>query len=44
MKIAFGDPIQPPPESEASEAEYAKLTTDLKEQVVRMWNELGNQK
>ena len=40
MKIAFGDPIQPPPESEASETEYAKLTADVKEQVVRMWDDL----
>jgi long-chain acyl-CoA synthetase len=44
MKITIGDPIHPPPESEASEAEYAKLTADVKERVVQMWNELGNQK
>jgi long-chain acyl-CoA synthetase len=40
MKIAFGDPIQPLPESEASETEYVKLTADVKEQVVRMWDDL----
>jgi long-chain acyl-CoA synthetase len=40
MKITFGDPIPPPPESSGSEEEYAKLTADVKEQVVRMWDEL----
>jgi long-chain acyl-CoA synthetase len=40
LEITFGDPIQPPPESEASEAEYTKLTAEVKEQVVRMWDEL----
>jgi len=44
LRIIFGDPIQPPPESEASETEYAKLTSDVKEQVVRMWNEIRSQK
>jgi 1-acyl-sn-glycerol-3-phosphate acyltransferase len=44
IKITFGDPIEPSPESEASEAEYAKLTSDVKEQVVGMWNEIRSQK
>ncbi len=40
LKIAFGDPITPPPESEASEAAYEKLTADLRARIVGMWEEL----
>jgi long-chain acyl-CoA synthetase len=40
LKIAFGDAIYPPPESEASEAAYEQLTAELKQRVVTMWNEL----
>jgi long-chain acyl-CoA synthetase len=40
LKIKLGQPILPPPESEASEEAYAKLTAELKESVVRMWNEI----
>jgi long-chain acyl-CoA synthetase len=40
LEIQFGDPIYPPPETEASEAVYGKLTADLKAQVVQMWNQL----
>jgi long-chain acyl-CoA synthetase len=40
VKMVFGEPILPPPESEASEAAYEKLTADLKERVVKMWDEL----
>jgi long-chain acyl-CoA synthetase len=40
LKIAFGDPILPPPESDASEAAYTKLTADLKARVVEMWETL----
>ncbi|MGA9511771.1 MAG: AMP-binding protein [Candidatus Sulfotelmatobacter sp.] len=40
LKIVFGDPILPPPESEASEAAYEKLTADLKARVVGMWKKL----
>jgi hypothetical protein len=36
MKI--GKPLQPPPESHASEEAYAKFTADLRETVVGMWN------
>jgi hypothetical protein len=36
----FGDPIQPPPEADASEAAYEKLTADVKARVVKMWEEL----
>jgi len=40
LKMVFGDPISPPPESEASEAAYEKLTADLKAQIVELWEEL----
>ncbi|MGO8794988.1 MAG: AMP-binding protein [Candidatus Sulfotelmatobacter sp.] len=40
LKMEFGNPIMPPPESEASEAAYEKLTADLKARVVEMWQEL----
>jgi long-chain acyl-CoA synthetase len=44
LKLKFGKPILPPPESEASEEAYAKLTADLKTRVVEMWQELKNGK
>src|SRR5712671_2472210 len=40
LRLAFGKPIVPPPLSEASEAAYEKLTAELKERVVGMWQEL----
>ena len=40
LKIVFGDPILPPPEEDASEAAYEKLTTKLKARVVEMWERL----
>jgi long-chain acyl-CoA synthetase len=40
LKMVLGNPIMPPPESEASEASYEKLTADLKARVVEMWQEL----
>ncbi len=40
LKIVFGDPIIPPPESEASEQAYEKLTSELKSRVVTMWEGL----
>jgi long-chain acyl-CoA synthetase len=43
LKMVFGDPIIPPPESEASEAAYEKLTAQLKARVVEMWEGLRNQ-
>jgi long-chain acyl-CoA synthetase len=43
LRIAFGDPITPPPESEASEPAYERLTSELKEQVMEMWQELRRQ-
>jgi long-chain acyl-CoA synthetase len=40
LRMFFGDPISPPPESEASEAAYEKLTADLKARIVEMWEKL----
>ena len=40
LQIRFGKPIYPPPEAEASEDAYEKLTAELKAQVVAMWQEL----
>jgi long-chain acyl-CoA synthetase len=40
LKMVFGDPIQPPPESEASEEAYEKLTAQLGSRVVEMWEGL----
>ena len=40
LKMVIGDPILPPPESEASEAAYEKLTADVKARIVAMWNDL----
>ncbi len=40
LRIAFGDPIQPPPESAASEETYEKMTADLKARIVGMWENL----
>jgi len=40
LKMIFGDPIYPPPESEASEAAYQQLTADVKARVVEMWEKL----
>src|SRR3989449_369706 len=40
LKMKFGDPIYPPAETEASEAAYDRLTTELRERVLRRWEEL----
>ena len=40
LRIVIGDPILPPPEAEASEAVYEKMTVQLKEKIVGMWNKL----
>jgi long-chain acyl-CoA synthetase len=40
LKMTFGDPITPPPESTASEETYTKLTADLKARVAEMWERL----
>jgi long-chain acyl-CoA synthetase len=43
LRMMFGDPIFPPPESEASEGAYAQLIDKVKERVVAMWKELGGE-
>ena len=40
LKMKIGDSIFPPPESEASEAAYEKLTSEVKARVVEMWEQL----
>jgi long-chain acyl-CoA synthetase len=40
LQIIFGAPLEPPPEVEASEAEYEKLTAEVKQRVAGMWDEL----
>lgn len=44
LKIRIGKALPLPPESKASEETYAKYTAQLKETVVRMWNDLRGQK
>ena len=40
LKMTFGDPTYPPPEADASESAYEKLTADLKARIVAMWEQL----
>ncbi len=40
LKMKFGDPVQPPPESAASEETYEKYTAEIKAKIVGMWQEL----
>jgi long-chain acyl-CoA synthetase len=40
LRVKFGDPISPPPEAEASEAAYERLTGELKSRVMTMWREI----
>jgi 1-acyl-sn-glycerol-3-phosphate acyltransferase len=40
LKMVFGNPIFPPPESQASEEAYEKLTAVLKARIEKMWEEL----
>lgn len=44
LKIKIGKPIQPPLESQAAEDTYAKLTAELKDRVLKMWQEMGESK
>jgi long-chain acyl-CoA synthetase len=44
LQLVFGKPIQPPPVSAASEAEYTKLTDTLKTTVAGMWEDLRRNK
>lgn len=40
LRMMIGDPIYPPPESQASEEAYAALIAKVKDRVVEMWKEL----
>jgi len=40
LKIRIGKPLEPPPEAQASEETYANYTTELKECVVAIWEDL----
>src|SRR5262249_23592861 len=40
LKMTFGKPMSPPPESSASEESYQKFTDELKDRIVGMWNGL----
>jgi 1-acyl-sn-glycerol-3-phosphate acyltransferase len=44
LKIKIGQPLHPPAESQASEEAYAKLTAELKERVLGMWDSLRREK
>ncbi len=44
LKIVFGRPLSPPPESEASEATYEQFTASLKTRIVEMWEKLREPK
>jgi long-chain acyl-CoA synthetase len=44
LQIMFGDPILPPPETEASFAAYEEFTEDLRGRVVAMWEELRSRR
>lgn len=40
LRVRIGQPLQPPPESQASEEVYARFTAELKAAIVGMWEEL----
>ena len=40
LRIRVGDPICPPPAADASEKAYEALTAELRERVVKMWEQL----
>jgi 1-acyl-sn-glycerol-3-phosphate acyltransferase len=44
LKIEFGKSIMPPPEGEASEVAYEKLTAELKGRVVEMWEAMRDKR
>lgn len=44
LKVSIGKPMMPPPEAQASEETYAKMTAELKARVVQMWEQLRNGK
>jgi long-chain acyl-CoA synthetase len=44
LTMKVGKPLLPPPESQASEEAYAKLTAELKERVGNMWEQIHERK
>ncbi len=44
LQLVFGKPIAPPPVSEASEAAYENLMSEVKSKVVGMWEDLKKQR
>lgn len=40
LKMMIGDPVYPPPESQASEEAYAAMISKVRERVLAMWKEL----
>ena len=40
LKMKIGNPVYPPPESEASEDTYSRMIGTVRERVVQMWEEL----
>ncbi len=40
LKMKIGDPIYPPPESEASEETYSRLIDRVRDRVLEMWKGL----
>ena len=44
LSIRFGEPIYPPPETEASEIAYETLTGELRRRIVEMWEEMRREK
>lgn len=44
LRLAFGKPIYPTPELEASEKAYEALTAELKSRVMSMWKDLRKQR
>jgi long-chain acyl-CoA synthetase len=44
LRIKIAKPLIPPPESQASEEAYAKLTSELKKKVSGMWEEIRDGK
>jgi long-chain acyl-CoA synthetase len=43
LRIKFGKPISPPPVSQSPEQSYEAMTTELKNRVVAMWDQLRAQ-
>ncbi|GAC1505985.1 MAG: AMP-binding protein [Terriglobales bacterium] len=40
LRMTIGEPINPPPQNQASESAYEELTAELKSRIVSMWKQL----